>query len=125
MIDIDIIEYYSPDVEINDPEVEANPAVVFLLELGLVPRGHETLDLFSIVVATPEGLRAHATRYPSQDILISGRGLVMSNFSWTLLRREIDNIVNKCRADSWDDIVLKLQRYFQWEYEDYIMEGDD
>lgn len=83
------------------------------------------MDLFSVVVATPEGLRSHATRYPGRDPLLCGRGIVMSSFSWALLRQEIHRIIDVCRSDTWEGTVPKLQRYFSWEYEDYIMKRND
>jgi Immunity protein 8 len=86
------------------------------IEVGI--EGEEPRDLFRFWVATPEGLRANASRE-----IISDRNLVVvSNYSWAVVRRHIDEIVRGCRASTWLGCVAELQKFFRWEYEGYRAE---
>jgi Immunity protein 8 len=50
--------------------------------------------------------------------------LLLSKYSWRAVQRHVRNIVKRCESERWDDSVLKLQRYFQWEYEDYKVDRE-
>jgi ribosome biogenesis protein Tsr3 len=118
-IKLKIQDFYSPDVEVHSCEPEAPEAVRFLLELEIGEAGNERKDLFQVVVATPEGLRAGA-----KDSVIADRAtIVVSEYSWIQLRRAVEQIVERCEAPTWKEAVLRLQRYFRWEYEDYVQEA--
>ena len=45
--------------------------------------------------------------------------LVLSEYSGALVKRTCTAIVERCAASTWEESVLRLQRYFAWEYEDY------
>jgi hypothetical protein len=107
----------SPDVSIDSWQPEST-AVCFLLELEIAEEGDERADLFQVVVATPEGLR----RLPADaNAVLSDRGaLILAEFSWPRLHATLHRILRECGAEDWSAAVLRLQRYFLWEYEDYI-----
>lgn len=105
--DIDSLWTWSPDRRSD---------VYVHVELEIGNRGREGADLFQVVVATPEGLRARAA---GQEGVIEDRAIiVVSDFSWPDLERRLTQIVASCNGFSWSDAVQKLQRYFRWEYED-------
>jgi hypothetical protein len=75
-------------------------------------------NLFYVKVATPEALRRRA-----KGFLIAGhRVLVVEKFDYELLRQTIEDILEKCTRDTWEDSCAALQRYFAWEYEDFAHE---
>jgi hypothetical protein len=49
--------------------------------------------------------------------------MVVDRFDYALLRGSIEGILELCSRESWDESCLALQRYFAWEYEDYLHEG--
>jgi hypothetical protein len=105
----------SPDLDITTWEPTSLEEVWVALEMEIGLAGDEKADLFQVVVATPEGVRKHA-----REDVISKRGmLILSRFSSDVLKEALNQILSECAADSWNESVLKLQRYFYWEYEDY------
>jgi hypothetical protein len=107
----------SSDVEVGVWRPDDEKGVCFPLELEVGERGVDGADLFQVIVATPEGLR----RLPaSSNGVLADRGLiVLDRFDWQLLRKVLNDILVACAAETWNESVLRLQRYFFWEYEDY------
>jgi hypothetical protein len=81
--------------------------------------GEKGSNLFYVKVATPEALRRRAKGF----LIVDRRVMVIEKFDYELLRSSIEGILEKCDRDNWDDSCLALQRYFAWEYEDYIHEN--
>lgn len=77
--------------------------------------GEQGSNLFYVKMATPEALRHRARDFP----IAEHRVLVVDKFNYELLRRAIEDILEKCTRDTWEDSCVALQRYFSWEYEDY------
>jgi hypothetical protein len=118
MTRLEIKSLMSSDVDIATWQPESLEEVWFAIEMEIGLTGDDKADLFQTVVATPEGLRKHA-----RDELISKRGtLVLSSYSPQILRKVLEEILSECSAENWNESVLKLQRYFFWEYEDYVQE---
>jgi hypothetical protein len=116
MIKLRIGRVSSPDAHVHVWEPDSSGDVYLLLEVEIGVDGEQGSDVFQLMVATPEGLRSHAT-----GAVISERGtLVISDFSWQEVLKAVRNIVGKCSGKDWNDSVLRLQRYFRWEYEDYV-----
>jgi hypothetical protein len=115
-MELTIKSMMSPDVEIDAWEAESPRDVYFLLELEIGETHRDAADLFQVMVATPEGLREHA-----RGNIISERAtLVLSEFSWPSLHRALQDILRKCQTTDWPQSCLRLQRYFRWEYEDFV-----
>jgi hypothetical protein len=83
------------------------------LEIGL--RGERASNMFHARVATPEALRWHGGGFCK----VKHRTLVISDFDWKQLTALLDDIVRDCARGSWEESFAVLQRYFNWEYEDY------
>lgn len=88
--------------------------VTLFIEIGAEgrPRG----NFFQVVLATPEGLRRHAEEHgeiPDRNILIC------LDYDWTEVEERVARIVASCARDSWGESVACLQRYFEWEFEDW------
>lgn len=120
MTKLQIKSRHSPDVQLDVWEPDDLADVYFLLELEIGEEGKEGADLFQVVIATPEGLRR---RGAARNGVIEKRAtLVISELSWKTVHRAVADIVAACTAPTWNESVLKLQRYFRWEYEDYQRE---
>jgi hypothetical protein len=106
----------STDVAVDLWRPESLADVYFPLDLEIGLAGAESASVFQVMVATPEGLRRHA-----RGEIISDRGmLVLSEFSWETVHKTVDRIIAECAGDTWQETTLRLQRYFMWEYEDYV-----
>lgn len=118
-ITLKVHDYYSPDIEIYSWEAASAEQVRFLLELEIGEAGGESKDLFQVVVATPEGMRAGATK----PVIADRATIIVSEYEWAQIQRTVEQIVKRCQAPTWEESVLRLQRYFKWEYEDYVAEA--
>ena len=118
-IELELRSLGSPDVEFHAWEPSTNAEVFFLVEMEIGEAGVDGTDLFQVVVATPEALRAKSK---AEAITIRERStLVVSNYDWHEIKKSLESIVRKCESENWAVSTLKLQRYFNWEYEDYKM----
>jgi hypothetical protein len=106
----------SPDVEVDIWEPESRDDVYVLLEVEIGVAGEDGADIFQLMIATPEGLRRHA----GGEVIAERALVVVSDFSWAQVRKTLGAIVDRCAANDWSESVLRLQRYFSWEYEDYV-----
>ena len=77
--------------------------------------GTDGSNIFYVTIATPKALEKHR----EGPILVRNRTLVVAEYSYDIVKSEIIRILNECARETWIDSCLVLQRYFQWEYEDY------
>ncbi len=113
---LEIRSFTSPDVRPYAWFPDSREDVYFLIELEIGTEGSVGQDIFQIQVATPEGLRKHGRG----EILSERCCLILSDFSsWSALKEQLQRIVDKCTAENSMESTARLQRYLQWEYEDY------
>ena len=89
--------------------------VYYLLTLSIGITGEQGADLFYVRIATPEGLQAKAPE--TATIMASRAMIVISDFDWRLIQTYLKEILKVCVAPTWAEATERLQRYFQWEYE--------
>jgi hypothetical protein len=89
------------------------------MEIG-VANDDESTNLFYVTLATPEALRTRRGHHP---FLVEHRVLVVDDYDYRTVVHGIRQILTKCSRSNWGDSCKALQRYFQWEYEDYM--GND
>ena len=46
--------------------------------------------------------------------------LIVKKYNYKELLKTLENYICKCEGSSWEDISLKLSRYFSWEFENYL-----
>lgn len=117
-VELEIKSWHSPDVDLPGWSPARSSEVKFLLEIEIGQKDHPSRDLFHVVVATPEGLRHYGR---GKQLLAERATLVLAEYSWTILRSSVEAIVKRCQSATWEESLLKLQRYFAWEYEDYVL----
>lgn len=116
---LELRDLSSPDVSPDEWVPEGNRAFVLVqLEIGAV--GEAGADTFDVIVATPEGLAG--ARDDALGAVAQRATIVVRQFSWDLVRRILNDIIRRCEADSWSTSVLRLQRYFKWEYEEHSID---
>ncbi len=110
----------SPDAEPGQWEPNGNRVFILLqLEIGAV--GKIGGDIFDVLVATPEGL-AEGVPADGHGAISRRAMIVLRQFAWEKVESVIAEILHDCEAGTWEESVLRLQRYFTWEFEDYVME---
>jgi len=121
MIKLEIKDFYSPDIDkVWEWEPKDNQNVNFLLEINIGVVDEDSSDIFQVIIATPKGLNANING--SESLLIDRACLVFSEYSWENVINKVSEILVLCSADNWKESTTKLQRYFHWEYEDYVEE---
>jgi hypothetical protein len=115
-VNLEIRKLTSPDVTPYAWTPDSRDDVYFLVELEIGTKGAVGADIFQVMVATPEGLRKHARG----GVLSERACLLLSDFSsWRDLSAHLQAIVDRCSVGDVVQSTDRLQRYFQWEYEDY------
>lgn len=91
--------------------------IYFVLEMEIGYKSKDSADVFQVIVATPEAIRSREKHLPNY---IPGRKyFIVLSYSWADLEKELTKIVEGCSAETWEESVKKLSRYFLWEYEDH------
>jgi hypothetical protein len=89
--------------------------ITFTCAIGL--ENEQGGDFFDITVCSPEYLI-------SNDMFenkIIRHVLLVRDYDFEKILNIINKYIDKCDGNDWNDISFKLSRYFQWEYEDYIV----
>jgi Immunity protein 8 len=87
------------------------------MQADIGPVGEDSADTFSFEVCTPSGL---ASRLDRDARPYWGRGmLVVGAFSWDAVEAALDQFVRSVSGDDWAEVAEKLNRFMQWEFEDY------
>ena len=99
----------------DDPD---NVDVGLVIDVGW--EGEQGTTLFHARVATPSGLK-QATPMPTTDRIVSTRALfVMSQYDGSELERQIRRTLElAARRDTMEEMCAFLNRYWEWEYQDY------
>jgi hypothetical protein len=80
--------------------------------------GEPGADLFEFRVCTPRWLAANVALPKSFAFL--RHHLVVAQWDQALVERAIGDLCAHTERADWKEIALKLSRYGQWEFEDYV-----
>lgn len=95
------------------------------MDIGLA--SSEGGDIFQLMVCTPKWFQENVlTTTPSEPThevvhrLAFGRHyLFVKEFDEAEIEKEVRKMVTNVRGKDWNQIALRLSRYFRWEFEDY------
>lgn len=86
------------------------------VHVGVGMKSGKGSDVFSIRVATPDGLSS----LDGEGNIIAERPLlVVREYDSEVILEWLERVVSRCEADSWTSCVDNLRRYFDWEYDSY------
>jgi len=120
---IEVKNFHSPDVPDLPSWSPAPEDARCGIEMTIGEVNDERADIFSVLVATPESL--HHKLPLDENVLRTRAVILLRKYSWTAFEAVIAEILEKCASPTWNETVLKLQRYFRWEYEDYSVDSED
>ena len=116
---IELKDWVAVDLPGGGPEWEpgAREDVWFVVEFNVGDVGEAASDLFQVMVATPESLRAlrHRGGRPHNAKILLMEGEV----SWEAVVTELRRVVESCDEGNMRWSIDKLRKHFQWEYENY------
>ncbi|WP_342435894.1 Imm8 family immunity protein [Paenibacillus sp. FSL L8-0436] len=95
------------------PEENKDFCVSVVLDVGS-EEVHGT-DQFYATVANANGLRD----FFIGEIVVPIRGLLLiKSFDISLIKSEIQKILDKCSKDTWEETAKSINRYFPWEFDE-------
>ncbi|MBU2872058.1 Imm8 family immunity protein [Colwellia sp. E2M01] len=109
----------SSEVDVKNWQPISNDDVYICLDIKVdFPDENQSGHLFYVTLATIESIKKNR----SEPYLVINRTIVISEYSYELVSKLILDIIETCSKSSWEESCIALQRYFQWEYEDYSLE---
>ncbi len=123
-----IINVTSSDIEENSLEkwIPLDSSDIYInVYIEISALDMDTHSEFTFCIATPKGLLSFANEF-EEPLLMSDRNLlVYRRYNWLQLEFDLERILKECSAPTWDESVIRLQRYFKWEYETRYDEAID
>jgi len=117
---IEIKDYFASDIDDFWSWKPSDPQdVYFALSLNIGPEDEDGADIFEVVIATPLGLVGKART--GSNIIADRAILIVASYDRKEVLEHLGSILSKCASESWVESSQKLQRYFHWEYEDYVL----
>ena len=124
---LEIKDFSSGDIEeVWNCQKTSNESVYFHLEIEVGECGVSGGNVFQLIVATPEGVRAHHVGEASKSFLSLkatnksfGKNtlLIIKDYRWEKLLERLNQIVKSCERDTWEQTIYELRKNFFWEYE--------
>jgi len=109
---------HSPDVHDFDNivEISVGDAFCVLIQAFFRPENEEGEDAFSFLFCNASYLAAKA----KNDGFVLGRSMIIvDQLSRQIIEQSLTSIAEDIEGDDWQDVANKLNRYGQWEFEDY------
>ena len=115
---LDLIDLSSAEIDLTSWKPLSNEDVFICLDIEISFSNEEGTNLFYVTLATPEALSKHC----EGPILVKNRTIIVVEYNYDEVKNCILEILDQCSRATWSDSCSILQRYFQWEYEDYSIE---
>ena len=116
---LEIKYFYASDIEDICNWVPEDKSDVYYGLLIIVGEfGKKEGTDFQISIATPKGI-SNIPELINHGIYSDRNLLLVSDYSWEVVEKRLKEIVSKCTASNFGESMLRLQRYFLWEYEDW------
>lgn len=97
-----------------NPIEQSDVCITFTCAIG--PEDEDGVDFFYITVCSFEYLFSH-NEFENK---ILRHILLIKKYNFDNILSIINTYISNCNGNNWDEISLKLARYFQWEYEGYV-----
>ena len=108
---------HSPDIENIEIFSTNSNDFCFLIQAMVGPKDGLGEESFDFTCCSP----AWISRQLEQEPALFGRGLIIMNtFSYKDLMRIISSLCDRTLGDTWEDIANTLNRFGDWEFQDYI-----
>ena len=89
-------------------------STAILLDLEIGELNKDGADYFQLFVCTPEWL---CKNHWQPEII--RHMLIVRKYNYDEIVKTINEYIDKCSDENWEEIANKLSRYFAWEFEDY------
>ena len=116
MINPKIVSFHSPDVDLY--RGPPNPEEIYVLVEMDIGDEHGS-DIYFAIIANIIALRRH-----TGGTFLNHRNVyLVDRWDWPRIADALTEIVEQCSGRDQLEVQLKLNRFFEWEYEDYPSGG--
>jgi hypothetical protein len=96
----------------DDPEDSS-----VLLEANIGPKNKNGSDIFSFRVVTRK-------RLANESGAIWGHGMVvLDRFSWQAVESTLQKLLMHCYRPTWEEVANQINKYLDWEFDNYTEKG--
>ena len=114
---LEVKSYWSPDIEsLWGWEPEDN-SVFYLLEMNIGIKGEAASDVYSVIVATPEGISRLRERGGRSVFSGIHKVLLLDFYRWEDVRKLIEGKLSGIKNVDALSSANELMVFFNWEYE--------
>lgn len=96
------------------PEITDNFWCTF--DFGVGPNNEEGHHDYSVQVGTP---RAFDHAIQNQGPMWGRHYIIVNEYDAALIKSVIEQKIEECARETWEETYQILSRYFKWQYEDY------
>jgi hypothetical protein len=79
------------------------------------PRGAEGEESFGFTICTPDWMKERCVAEP----LLGLHHLIVPSYNYDQIVLFVSRFVDRCAAETWQQVACKLQQLGSWEFEDY------
>ena len=91
---------------------------MLIADLKWIDYGFSTRDEASLLVLKPANV-FNVGMVQREKVLVINKGMVVALKTLDDIENYLSLMINSISGETWDDIVIQLQKYFDWEYEGY------
>ncbi len=107
----------SPDIDDLESFIpEKKGEFCFLLQMMIGEKGIEGEESFDITICSPKWLQNNLSE---ADLLIGRHSIIVQQFYYPQIFNFLNEQLNSCQGDSWEEMAKKMGRIGCWEFEDY------
>ena len=111
----EVKDYWSPDIYNPWAWSPEDNSVFYLLEMTIGIKGENKGDIYSVIIATPEGiLKLNKERNKKTNLY---KMLLIYQYDWNQIRNAIDEKLAHINPNEGQQAFDKLANMFYWEYE--------
>jgi len=114
---LEVKHYWSPDIHNPWAWAPENNVVFYLLEMNIGKSSGDAADIYSVIVATPEGILSLRGERGAATLDRSYKILLLDEYSWEKVVHMVNSIVATVDASNEIRISEGLRGYFYWEYQ--------
>lgn len=111
----EVKNYWSPDIYDPWGWSPSDNSVFYLLEMNIGIAGEKESDIYSVIIATPEGimnLKKDRIRLPKLYKI-----LLLNQYDWDTVRDTINEKLANIKPSDGQQAIDQLASIFYWEYE--------
>ena len=106
------------DVDLDTFKPKAEEFFGFWVEAEIGPRNDNSKEIYQLLICTPDWIKNELLTTQTPSLLVRAI-LIVSKYDLTEIEKTIQNYLDKCTGENWDEISEKINRVAISEFEGY------